>query len=112
MANDFSLLHGTLDLLVLRALSWGQLHGYGIARWIERTTDDVLRVEEGSLYPALRRLEESGLLKSRWSRTDSGRRARFYSLTATGKKRLTRESESWSRFAEAVDKIVAAEAGP
>jgi transcriptional regulator len=111
MGNDFTLLHGMLDLLILRALSWGRLHGYGIARWIERTTDDVLRVEEGSLYPALRRLQEAGLLDGRWGVTENGRRARFYELTPSGRKRLTSEQEGWSRFAQAIEKVVQAEPG-
>lgn len=111
MGNDFTLLHGTLDLLILRALTWGARHGYGIARWIERTTDDVLRVEEGSLYPALRRLEEEGLLDARWGLTEHRRRARFYELTAAGEKRLAAEREGWSRFARAVGKVVDAEPG-
>ncbi len=111
MGNDFKLLHGTLDLLILRALSWGELHGYGIARWIERITDDVLRVEEGSLYPALRRLEADGLLEGGWGQTEHGRRARFYELTAAGRKRLRREREGWARFARAMERVVSAEPG-
>ena len=111
MGNEFTLLHGTLDLLVLRALSWGPLHGYGIARWIEQTTDDVLKVEEGSLYPALRRMQADGLLDGRWGKTSNGRRARFYELTGAGRDRLERERASWSRFALAVGKVVEAEPG-
>lgn len=111
MGSEITLLHGTLDLIVLRALSWGALHGYGIARWIEQTTDDVLRVEEGSLYPALRRMQAEGLLDGRWGVTQNGRRARFYELTAAGKDRLERERAGWSRFARAIRKVVEAEPG-
>ena len=104
-----TLLGGTLDLLVLRALSWGSAHGYGIARWIERTTDDALRVEEGSLYPALHRLEEEGVIESRWGESETGRRARYYALTAAGERRLAQEREAWRRFARAMEKVVRAE---
>lgn len=109
--SDFTLLHGTLDFLILKSLAWGGRHGYGIARWIERVSDDALGVEEGSLYPALHRLQKEGLLTSRWGTTELGRRAKFYSLTAAGERRLDHEHESWVRFSAAVAKVAAA-AGP
>jgi transcriptional regulator len=104
-----SLLHGTLDLVVLRALSWGRMHGYGIARWIERTTNDALSVEEGSLYPALYRLEGEGVIRSRWGVSETGRRAKYYELTAKGHTRLEQEREAWTRFARAMGRVIRAE---
>lgn len=96
------LLQGTLDLLVLKALSAGPAHGYGVARWIERATDDVLRVEEGSLYPALHRLNHRGWIASEWGTSDNNRRARFYTLTPAGRKQLRAESASWTIFSQAM----------
>ena len=107
MANpstDF--LRGTLDLMILKTLSWGPAHGYGIARWIEQCTDDVLQVEEGSLYPALHKLEEQGLVSADWGITDNNRRAKFYRLTPTGRKHLRASRDSWARFAAAVGKVL------
>ena len=92
-------LKGTLDLMILKTLSWGPSHGYGIARWIEDCTDDTLSVEEGSLYPALHRLEERGLIVAEWGTTDLNRRAKFYRLSAAGKKQLRASQQYWSRFA-------------
>src|SRR5688572_2250078 len=99
-------LKGTLDLLVLRTLSWGPAHGYGIARWIEQCTDDTLSVEEGSLYPALHKLEEKGLIAAEWGTTEHNRRAKFYRLTARGRKQLAASREYWARFSEAVGKVL------
>ncbi len=99
-------LRGTLDLMILKTLSWAPAHGYGIARWIERCTDDVLAVEEGSLYPALHKLEEKGLIDSQWGTTELGRKAKFYRLTTAGKKQLRASSEYWSRFAIAVKAVL------
>lgn len=96
------LLQGTLGILILKALAARELHGYGIARWIEDTTGDVLRIEEGSLYPALRRLEDKGWVESRWGQTENGRRARFYTITADGTLHLRTDATAWMRFAEAV----------
>ena len=96
------LLQGTLGILILKALAGQEMHGYGIARWIENTTGDVLRIEEGSLYPALRRLEDRGLVESRWGQTDTGRRARYYTITADGTLHLRTDATAWMRFAEAV----------
>ena len=95
-------LRGTLDLLILRAASWRPAHGYAIARWIEQATDDVLRIEEGSLYPALHRLENRKLLSSEWKETETGREAKFYALTKAGRKQLALEKQSWERLAGAV----------
>jgi|SRR5687767_4757878 len=101
-------LHGTLDMLVLRVLADGQLHGYAIALRIERLSNDVLAVEEGSLYPALYRMEARGWLKSEWALTDTGRRARFYKLTRTGRGQLDAETESWQRLTTAVAQVLRA----
>ncbi len=96
------LLQGTLGILILKALLWQSMHGYGIARWVEETTDDVLQIEEGSLYPALRRLEDRGLVHSEWGLSENNRRAKYYQLTAAGRKQLRQQTESWTRYAEAV----------
>lgn len=109
--RDTVLLGGALNLLVLKALSTGEMHGYGVARWVEAVTDDALRVEEGSLYPALHRLEQQGLVESRWGRSENKRRARFYGLTAAGRDRLRTEGESWTRLSDAMAKVLAAESG-
>jgi transcriptional regulator len=103
--ND--ILQGTLSLLVLKTLaSNGRLHGYAITSHIQRVSDDLLRVEEGSLYPALHRMEQLGWLRSEWGLTDKKREARFYSLTAAGRKQLAVEQESWSRLTEGVGRVL------
>jgi PadR family transcriptional regulator, regulatory protein PadR len=112
MAVEQDILRGTLDLLVLRALSWGTAHGYGVARWIEFATDDALAVGEGTLYPALHRLEERGLISSAWGVSENNRRARFYTLTASGRARLGVEAEKWRRYARAVFAALEAPALP
>ena len=91
------LLQGTLDLLILKALSLGPLHGYGIVQRIAQLSDDMLRVEQGSLYPALYRIEQRGWVTSRWDVGESGRRAKFYTLTRAGKKQLQKEAREWER---------------
>lgn len=96
------LIQGTLEMLVLKALARGPLHGYGVVEWIHQTSQQVLKVEEGALYPALHRLELRGLLKSQWGASDNNRRAKFYELTADGRKRLTTESQRWARLSAAV----------
>lgn len=108
--ND--IMRGTLDLLVLRALSWGAAHGYGIARWIEFATNDVLEVGEGTLYPALHRLEEKGWVTSEWGVSENNRRAKYYSLTSTGRAQLRAELVSWNRYAAAVAAAMTAPALP
>ena len=100
MASD--LFVGTLDILVLKAVSWGPRHGYAIGRWIRDTTADALTVQEGALYPALHRLEKRGLLAEEWRVTDTGREAKFYALTAAGRAQLRAELERWTRFSQAV----------
>lgn len=96
------LIQGTLEMLILRALQRGSTHGYGIAEWIQQTSQQVLKVEEGALYPALHRLELRGLLSAHWGMSDNNRRAKFYQLTAEGKKRLSTESQRWARLSAAV----------
>ena len=100
-------LQGTLDLLVLRTLATGDsLHGYTIAERIERISDDVLRVEEGSLYPALHRMEESRWIKSTWGLSDNNRRARYYAITPAGRRRLEGLERDWARHVEAVRRVI------
>ena len=100
------LLQGTLDMLILKALSVGPLHGYGVGQQIEQMAEDMLKVEEGSLYPALYRIEERGWIKSEWGRSENNRRARFYKLTRTGRRRLGIEEESWRLMVLAIDKVM------
>ena len=99
-------LKGTLDLMILKTLSWAPTHGYGVARWIEHCTDATLQVEEGSLYPALYRLEEKGLIAAEWGITEHNRRAKFYRLTTAGKKQLAAESRAWSSLTTAVQLVL------
>jgi len=96
------LLKGTLDLLVLKALSGGPRHGYGVARWLEESSRDLLRIEEGSLYPALYRMEERGWIRSEWGLSDSNRRARYYSITDPGREQLREQASAWDRLVRAV----------
>jgi len=105
-------LQGTLDLLILKAVSWGPSHGYGVARWIEQATDDILRIEEGSLYPALHRLENRGWIAAEWGASENNRRAKFYTLTAKGRAQLRTETATWTRYANAVFAALAAPAQP
>jgi transcriptional regulator len=98
-------LHGTLDALVLKTLSWGPRHGYAIARWLEDTTKGIA-IEEGSLYPSLYRMEARGWIEADWGTTDLGRRARFYRLTAKGRWQLTAETAEWAAFAAAVARVL------
>ena len=100
------LLHGTLDALVLKTLSRGSRHGYGIARWLEEATDEAVVIEEGSLYPALYRLERRGLIEAEWGTSELGRKAKFYRLTARGRRHLATETEQWASFAAAVSKVL------
>ena len=103
---DLTLLQGTLDALVLKTLSWGPRHGYAIARWIEQITDDALRIEEGSLYPALYRMERRGWIEAEWGLSDNTRKVKFYRLTDAGRERLAVETEQWARFTNAVSKVL------
>jgi transcriptional regulator len=100
------LFRGTLDMLVLQVLHGDPSHGYAIARAIERSTHDVLRIEEGSLYPALYRMEKRGLIESAWGTTDTNRRAKIYSLTSAGREYLVGEVSNWSEFTDAVSKLL------
>lgn len=106
------LLQGTLDLLVLKTLSWGPAHGYAVARWIQQLTDDSLQVGEGSLYPALHRLEERDWITSEWRTSEHNRRARFYRLTPQGRAQLRVQSAGWEQFVVAVGNVLRATAQP
>ena len=106
-ADDLDLIQGTLDVLVLKTLTWGPRHGYAIARWIAQTTDDVLRVEEGALYPALHRLEKRGLVESEWGVSENNRKAKYYQLTTAGRRQLRAQSTAWARYATAVSQVLA-----
>jgi transcriptional regulator len=100
-------LQGTLDLLVLKAITVrGRMHGYGITAHIQRVSADMLRVEEGSLYPALHRMAQAGWLKAEWGKTETNREARFYSITAAGRKQLEVEEESWARLRDGVQRVL------
>ena len=98
---DVSLMRGTLDLLILKALSWGPQHGYAVAEWIEQATGSALLVEEGTLYPALHRLERKGWVEAEWGLSENNRRAKFYRLSRTGRAHLQSGTSSWQRFVEA-----------
>ena len=100
------LVQGTLDMLILKTLTRGAMHGYAITEYIQETTDDVLKVEEGALYPALHRLELRGLLASEWGVSDNNRRAKYYRLTAGGRKQLAADTEHWGRMASAIARIL------
>jgi PadR family transcriptional regulator PadR len=109
MGNDRSsgeLVQGTLDMLILKTLKRGAMHGYGIAQFIQQVSEDVLRVEEGSLYPALHRLELDGFIDSEWGQSANNRRAKFYTLTALGRKQLAKEARNWSRLAGAIARVM------
>jgi|SRR6266567_1739637 transcriptional regulator len=105
------LLQGTLDLLILRTLIFGPHHGQGIARAIQQTSDEELLVEHGALYPALQRLEERGWISAKWGTSSNNRKARFYSLTAAGRKQLGKETNKWKRLAAAIGRILESEGG-
>lgn len=108
MADDLGLVSGTLDLLVLRALTWGPRHGFAIARWIKDTSSDAILVEDRALYLALHRLEERRLVESEWGLSDNNRRARFYQITRAGRKQLQVRADHWTRYASAVFKVLSA----
>lgn len=111
-ASSLDLLQGTLDLLILKTLSWGPAHGYAIARWIQQLTGHALEVGEGSLYPALHRLEERGWVEADWKLSDTNRRAKFYALTTRGRQQLRAETRSWDRFVDAVGRVLSATEQP
>ena len=109
--DRLELLQGTLDLLILRTLIFGAQHGQGIARAIQQTSDEELLVEHGALYPALQRLEERGWISAKWGTSTNNRKARFYTLTAAGRKQLVKETSKWNRLAAAIGRILESEEG-
>ena len=100
------LLHGTLETLILKTLAHGPRHGYAIARWLEEATADALQIEDGSLYPALYRMEQRGWIHADWGTSELGRKAKFYRLTAAGRKRLAASTAEWARFSSAISKVL------
>ena len=106
--NNLDLLQGTLDMLLLKALQLESLHGYAIARRVQQLSNDVLRVEEGSLYPALHRIEERGWVESEWGASENNRRAKFYRLTRKGRKQLEQETAQWNRLSVAISRVMEA----
>jgi PadR family transcriptional regulator, regulatory protein PadR len=100
------LLQGTLDMLILKALSWNSMHGYGISSWLEQMTNAALMVEEGSLYPALHRMAKRGWVKAEWGVSENNRRAKYYSLTAAGRKQLVAEAAAWDRFTSVISQVM------
>jgi transcriptional regulator len=111
MPKSLDLLQGTLDLLILRTLALGPMHGWGISQRIQQMSDEALRVNQGSLYPALQRLETAGWLDSEWGATEANRQAKFYRLTRAGQKQLREETQTWERMTEAVGKVLRASEG-
>ena len=105
--ESLELLQGTLDVLILKTLSWGPRHGYAVARWLHDTSGDELRVEEGALYPALHRMERQGWIESEWGLSENNRRAKYYQLTAAGRQQLRSKATSWARYAAAVTRVLA-----
>jgi len=106
------ILKGAMDVLILKSLSWGAMHGYAISRWIRLVSDEAFDIQEGALYPALHRLESKGLIESEWGLSENNRQAKYYQLTAQGRKQLRTELSTWSRFATAVHKVVTATEAP
>ena len=109
---ESELLHGTLEVLILKTLSWGPMHGFGIGRWIQQLSGNALRIEEGSLYPALYRIEKKGWVDSSWGLSDNQRRAKFYRLTPEGRRQLLKNTDIWSGFAQAVARVLSAKRQP
>jgi PadR family transcriptional regulator, regulatory protein PadR len=103
------LLQGTLDMLILKALTWGPMHGYGITRWLEQTTSSALQVEEGSLYPALHRMAKRGWVQAEWGVSENNRRAKYYTLTTAGRQQLRREAKMWELFTQVVGSVLSAQ---
>lgn len=107
MPRDTSdLLHGTLDLLVLKAVSWGPMHGYGISKWIEERTAEKLEIVDSALYKALHRLEDTGAIEAEWGTSENGRRAKYYSLTPDGRRLMRAEVATWKRYVAAVSGVI------
>jgi transcriptional regulator len=111
VGRELDVLQGTLDLLVLKSLSWKPAHGYAIMSWLRRASGDELRVEDAALYPALHRLEARGLIESEWGLSDNNRRAKYYQLTAAGQRALRAEAGSWNRYAAMVGRVLNAPRG-
>ena len=110
MADSLDFQKGTLDLMILKTLSWGPAHGYAIARWIDQGTNGQIRIDTGgTLYPALHRLEERGLVIAEWGRTNTGREAKIYRLTALGKKKVVSAQDEWARYAAALSTFLTSE---
>ncbi len=107
MKKPLELFRGTLDVVILQTLSGGALHGYGISRWVRETTDESFSIEEGALYPALRRLEKKELIEASWGRTETGREARFYELTPGGRAELESSVRNWERYVDAMSRVLA-----
>ena len=105
-SGPMDLLQGTLDVLVLRTLAWGTMHGYAVSRWIRERTDGELTVEDAPLYKALHRLEQAGFVAAEWGLSENNRRARYYSLTSAGRRQFRAEENAWRRYAEAVFKVL------
>jgi PadR family transcriptional regulator PadR len=110
--SSLDVVRGTLDVLVLKTLSWGPLHGYAITEIILRQTEEALLVEEGALYPALHRMEAKGWIEAEWGLSDNNRRAKYYRLTPDGRRQLRQEMQTWAHYAEAVNKVLGATARP
>jgi PadR family transcriptional regulator PadR len=106
MGKPSDLVQGTLDLLILKTISLEPMHGWAIAKRIQQISGEVLQVQQGSLYPALHRLEQQGWIRAKWAESETGRQAKFYTLTATGRKQMEHESANWSRLSEAINLIV------
>ena len=109
--NVIDSVQGTLDFLILKTLSWGEMHGYAIASWIKVVTEDELSIEEGTLYPALHRLEHRGLIEAEWGVSDNNRRAKYYYVTAEGKKELRARTADWARYTRAVERVLTLKPG-
>jgi transcriptional regulator len=104
--EPLDLLQGTLDVLILKTLSWQPMHGYAVSRWIRQRTDDVLAVEDAALYQALHRLERRGWIESEWGLSENNRRAKYYQLTRAGRRQLAQETENWTRLADAITRVL------
>ena len=102
MSDTLDLMQGTLDILILKTLTWGPRHGYAIARWIAERTKDTLQIEEGALYTALHRMEKRGWLESEWGSSENNRKAKYYQLTPVGRRQLRTQADAWTRYAQAV----------
>ena len=110
--RELDILLGTLDVLVLKTLSWGPRHGYGVARWIRESSGNTFRILDGALYTALHRLEERGYVEAEWGHTEGGKRAKFYRLTAAGRRALRQETSDWERYAQGVARVLATRPEP